>query len=237
MKGILLAGGFGTRMAPMTKWFSKHVLPVGKEPMMFNPIRSMVGAGVTDIHVIMTPNGAGMMMDICGNGSELGANLTFQVQPSDKGTAWGVHLCKDRIGEHSVLVVLADNILKDTNALKEHVDSYDGGAKIIVQEVENPRRFAVAEVDSVGDKIIGIEEKPENPKSNLAVLGYRMYDSRIFDIIPTLPLSPRGVYELPDATKWYMRKDRVEFGVLKSEWFDAGTHEDWLAANQALILG
>jgi glucose-1-phosphate thymidylyltransferase len=219
----------------MTKWFSKHVLPVGKEPMMFNPIRSMVGAGVTDIHVIMTPNGAGMMMDICGDGKELGANLTFQVQPSDKGTAWGVHLCKERIGKHSILVVLADNILTDTTALKEHVDSFDEGAKVIVKEMDDPSAFAVAEIE--GDTIVRIEEKPEEPKSNLAVLGYRMYDHRIFDVIPTLPISPRGVYELPDATKWYIHHSRCEYGVLKGGWYDAGTHEDWLAANHALIMG
>lgn len=230
MKGIILAGGTGSRLFPLTKVTNKHLLPVGRYPMLDHTIAKMKLAGISEIMVITGKEHMGEVVNLLGSGYNYGVNFTFRVQDQPGGIAQALGLCEEFVKNSKCLVMLGDNIFKDD--IKPYVDDFEkqeSGAKILIQEVKDPERYGVAELD--GDKIIGIEEKPKNPKSNYCVTGIYMYDSRVFDIIKTLKPSGRGELEITDVNNWYIKNNSLTYGILKNWWTDAGTFDSLAYAN------
>lgn len=228
MKGVILAGGTGSRMMPCTKVTNKHLLPVYDKPMIYFPIKTMIDAGIKDILIVSGPGHAGHFLNLLGSGKDFGAKFTFEIQDEAGGIAQALGLAEDFADEEPVAVILGDNIFEDN--VKEAVKGFKGGAKIFLKEVHDPERFGVAEVD--GKKVIGIEEKPKNPKSKWAVTGIYMYDADVFRIIKTLKPSARGELEITDVNNAYIKKGKMEAAFLKGFWSDAGTFDSLLRASQ-----
>src|SRR5680860_1038899 len=198
MKGIILAGGKGTRLFPCTRIINKHLLPVYNQPMIYYPLKSLINAGVKDILIVSGEGHAGGFLELLKDGREFGANISYSVQTEAGGIAQALGLAEDFADKEKIAVILGDNIFEDDLSL--YVKSFEDqkeGARLFLKEVVDANRFGVAEVQ--GDKIIGIEEKPKEPKSNLAVTGLYMYDSQVFDIIKTLNPSNRGELEITDV--------------------------------------
>ena len=230
MRGIVCAGGFGTRLRPMTLVTNKHLLPVYDRPMVYYPIQTLKEAGITDIMIVTGPENAGDFLKLLGSGKSLGVRLTYRVQDEAGGIAQAVGLCRDFVGEQKCMVVLGDNIVEDN--LKAEVDSFEKsnlGAKVFLKKVLDPQRFGVAELD--GDKVVGIEEKPSAPKSDLAVTGVYLYDSSVFDAIATLKPSGRGELEITDVNNYFIGKSRMAYAILAGGWTDAGTVESLYKAS------
>lgn len=231
MKGIILAGGTGSRLFPLTKVTNKHLLPVGKYPMVEHVIAKMKQANINEIMVITGKEHMGAVVNLLGSGYEYGVNFTYRIQDRPGGIAQALGLCEEFVGKDKCVVILGDNIFFDN--IKPFVDNFENqekGAKILIQEVNDPQRYGVAELK--GDKIIGIEEKPKNPKSNYCVTGIYMYDNRVFDIVKTLKPSNRGELEITDVNNWYIRDNSLTFDVLENWWTDAGTFESLAYANE-----
>ncbi|MFT7670665.1 MAG: glucose-1-phosphate thymidylyltransferase [Planctomycetota bacterium] len=225
MKGIILAGGLGTRLFPLTKITNKHLLPVFDRPMIYYPIESLVNAGITDIMIVTGGKKSGDFLSLLGNGSAFGLkHLNYTYQEGEGGIADALGLCEHWAGDESICVILGDNII-ERNIRKAVGDFKDQekGAKIMLKEVHDPERFGVATLD--GDKVKGIVEKPKSPESNLAVIGIYMYDNRVFDVIKTLEPSERGELEITDVNNWFINDDSMTFEVLDGWWTDAGTFE------------
>jgi len=224
MKGIILAGGKGTRLFPCTRIINKHLLPVYNQPMIYYPLKSLINAGVKDILIVSGEGHAGGFLELLKDGREFGANISYSVQTEAGGIAQALGLAEDFADKEKIAVILGDNIFEDDLSL--YVKSFEDqkeGARLFLKEVVDANRFGVAEVQ--GDKIIGIEEKPKEPKSNLAVTGLYMYDSQVFDIIKTLNPSNRGELEITDVNNLYIKNDILEYDILKGFWSDAGTFE------------
>jgi glucose-1-phosphate thymidylyltransferase len=225
MKGVILAGGLGTRLHPLTRVTNKHLLPVWNRPMIYYPIQCLVNAGVKDILIVTGGNNAGDFLRLLGNGEEFGLkHLNYTYQKGEGGIADALRLAEHFADGSSICVVLGDNIIEHN--IKRAVETFEkqgGGAKIILKEVEDPERFGVAELR--GDRVVSIEEKPRSPKSNLAVIGIYMYDADVFEIIRTLEPSQRGELEITDVNNAYIRKGRMTYEVLQGWWTDAGTFE------------
>jgi glucose-1-phosphate thymidylyltransferase len=235
MKGIILAGGMGTRLYPLTKVTNKHLLPVGKEPMIFNPIRKMVEAGVTRILVVTSTAHMGDIVNQLGSGKEFGCEFTYRVQEEAKGIAHALLLGENFAAGEKILVILGDNIT--TGSLVPHVEAFreqPRGARVLLKKVGDPERYGVAAIDE--KQVVQIEEKPEKPKSNYAVIGYYMYDYKVFDIIRNIEPSKRGELEITSVNNRYIELGELEYGVLEGDWTDAGTFESWQFANK-LMLG
>ena len=235
MKGIILAGGKGTRLYPLTKVTNKHLLPVGKEPMIFNPIRIMVEAGISDILVVTSTEHMGDIVNQLGSGQEFNCEFTYRVQEEAKGIAHALALGENFAGEDRILVILGDNIT--TGSLKTHVEEYlnqEAGAKVLLKRVGDPERYGVAAIDE--RQIVDIEEKPKQPKSNFAVIGYYMYDRQVWDIIRGLTPSARGEYEITAVNNTYVQKHQLTYGILEADWTDAGTFESWEHANAMMFM-
>jgi glucose-1-phosphate thymidylyltransferase len=232
MKGIILAGGTGTRLDPLTRVTNKHLLPVYDKPMIYYPIETLIKAGITDIMIVSGKGHAGQFLELLQSGKEFGADFSFAVQEEAGGIAEALGLCEDFADQEKIVVILGDNILEDdiTKAVKDF-EVQNKGAKIFLKEVDNPKSFGVAEVD--GDKIKSIEEKPDKPKSNLAVIGLYMYDNQVWDIIKNLKPSGRGELEITDVNNFYVEKGEMTFEKLKGWWGDGGESFDSLlqAAN------
>ncbi len=231
MKGIVLAGGTGTRLWPLTKVTNKHLLPVGKYPMIFYPIYRLKQAGITEILVITGRNHMGDVLELLGSGKDYGLDFTFKVQDQAGGIAEALGLARDFVNGDKCVVILGDNIFEDD--ISPYVESFkrqQGEAKILLKEVSDPTRFGVAEL--MDDKIVSIEEKPKQPKSNYAVTGIYMYDSNVFDIVKTLKPSRRGELEITDVNNAYIRKSTLTYNILKGWWTDAGTPSSLLKANE-----
>ncbi|MBI2138811.1 NTP transferase domain-containing protein [Candidatus Woesearchaeota archaeon] len=234
MKGVILAGGRGERLFPLTKVVNKHLLPVGREPMIFNPIRKLVEAGIKQILVVTSTLHMGDIVNACGSGKEFGCEFTFKVQESNLGIADALRLAESFAAGEKIVVILGDNIT--TGSLKQFVDEFEKqpkGAKVLLKEVSDPSRFGIAALDE--EQIISIEEKPKRPKSNFAVIGYYMFDSRVFGIIRKLKPSARGEYEITDVNNEYLRQRELTYGILKGEWTDAGTFESLAFANKMVL--
>jgi len=234
MKGIILAGGKGLRLYPLTKVTNKHLLPVGNEPMIFNPIKKLKEAGITDIMIITSTEHMGDIVSLLGAGNEMGLTFTYKVQESSSGIAHALNLAKDFARGEKILVILGDNIT--TSSLKPAVENFleqGKGARVILKKVEDPSRYGVATIE--GEKVVEIEEKPKQPKSNHAVIGYYLYDEKVFDIISNLRPSARGEYEITDVNNAYIRMGELSYDVLDGEWTDAGTFESLLQANKLLM--
>jgi glucose-1-phosphate thymidylyltransferase len=234
MKGVILAGGKGLRLYPLTKVTNKHLLPVGKEPMILNPIRKLVEAGIKEILIITGTEHMGAIVNLLGSGKEWGADFTYKVQESAKGIAHALSLAENFINDDSMFVILGDNITTGslTNFVKKYKDQKKG-AKVLLKKVDDPTRFGIAAIDE--KQVIDIEEKPNKPKSNFAVIGYYMYDNNVFDIIRNLKPSARGEYEISDVNNEYIKRKELTYDFLDSEWTDAGTFSSLLYANQLIM--
>ncbi|MFW5867955.1 MAG: sugar phosphate nucleotidyltransferase [Armatimonadota bacterium] len=231
MKGVILVGGMGTRLLPMTRVTNKHLLPVGRFPMVYYPLHILVEAGIRDIMIVTGGNAPGDFMELLHDGSEFGLeHLTFTYQRGAGGIADALRLARNFVGDDRVAVMLGDNILG--GSIRAHVESYrqqSSGAKILLRKVHDPHRFGVAEIDDEG-RVLSIEEKPEEPKTDLAVVGVYMYDQRLWEIIPTLTPSGRGQLEITDVNNAYREAGELTADVLECEWSDAGTPESLFRA-------
>jgi len=221
MKGIILAGGFGTRLRPITLVTNKHLLPIFQKPMVYYPIETLKEAGVTDILIVTGGENIGDFLRLLGSGRDFGCNFTYKCQDEAGGIAQALGLARDFIGEDNCIVILGDNIIEDN--IKEEVDNFEKGAKIFLKEVPDPHRFGVPELN--GNEVRSIEEKPKYPKSNYAVTGIYMYDNSVFDIIRALRPSHRGELEITDVNNDYINKNQMKACFLKGYWTDAGTFE------------
>lgn len=229
MKGIILAGGTGSRLYPLTKVTNKHLLPIGNKPMIYYPIEKLTEAGIQEILIVTGTEHMGDVVNLLGSGKDFGCRFTYKVQDEAGGIAQALGLAENFIGNDSMTVILGDNIFK--TSLDESLNDYPGeGAQILLKEVDDPERFGVAEVE--GDKIIGVEEKPDRPKSSLAVTGVYMYDSQVFDFIRELEPSGRGELEITDVNNRYISREQMRFSIMKGWWTDAGTPSSYKRANQ-----
>lgn len=235
MKGIILAGGTGSRLFPLTHMLNKHLLPVGKYPMIYYAIKKLVQAGISDILIIMGKQSAGMYADFLGSGEPWGAQLTYKIQEKAGGIAQALGLAEGFIhGGEKFVVLLGDNLFED--ALSPFIAEYrqqSEGAKVLLKKVKDPRRYGVPTIKD--NNITEIEEKPDHPKSNYCVTGIYMYDSNVFDYIKQSVPSERGELEITDINNRYAAKGQLTFNILSGWWTDAGTFESLYAANDRLM--
>ena len=225
MKGVILAGGLGSRLLPLTKVTNTHLLPVYDRPMIYYPIQTLVDAGIRDILLVTGGNSAGDFLRLLGNGQEFGLeHVNYTYQEGEGGIADALRLARFFVGNDRIVVVLGDNIIQDSIAsYVRNFEQQESGAKILLKEVEDPQRFGVAQLED--GRVIGIEEKPAKPKSNLAVTGIYMYDAAVFDIIETLEPSDRNELEITDVNNDYIRRGLMTYDLLDGWWTDAGTFE------------
>lgn len=229
MKGVVLAGGTGSRLFPLTKITNKHLLPVFDKPMIYYPIETLVDAGIHDILIVTGGRNSGDFLRLLGNGKQFGAHLNYTYQEGEGGIAEALGLAEHFAHGDRICVVLGDNIVE--SSIREAVDAFKAqpsGSRILLKEVPDAERFGVAEI--VGDRIAGIEEKPRAPKSHFAVIGIYMYDTGVFDKIHTLIPSQRGELEITDVNNAYIKEGTMNFSYLDGWWTDAGTFDSLLRA-------
>ncbi len=230
MKGIVLAGGTGSRLFPLTKITNKHLLPIYDRPMIYYPIQTLVNAGIKDILIVTGGRNSGDFLRLLANGKEFGLkHINYTYQEGEGGIADALALAEHFADGQKICVVLGDNIIE--GSILQAADRFrkqESGAHILLKEVYDAERFGVAEV--AGDRIAGIEEKPRKPKSNLAVTGIYMYDATVFEKIKTLVPSGRGELEITDVNNAYIREGSMTFSYLDGWWTDAGTFESLLRA-------
>ena len=230
-KGIILAGGSGTRLRPLTKVTNKSLLPVYDKPMIYYPIETLKSLGCEEIMIVSSSDHVGQVVQLLGSGKEHGVKFTYEIQDEAKGIADALSLCEDWVNGDNCIVILGDNIYVDNS--KVILDKPENGACIFLKEVPDPHRFGVAEVKD--GKVISIEEKPERPKSNFCVTGLYIYDNRVFDIIKGLEPSARGELEITDVNNAYIKWDEMQYKEVTCNWIDAGTFDSLLfAANTVL---
>src|SRR5271154_318432 len=231
MKGVVLAGGTGSRLNPLTRVTNKHLLPVYDKPMVYYPIQTLVNAGIHEILLVTGGKNAGEFLRLLGNGRDFGLkHLDYTYQEGEGGIAEALGLAEFFADGKPVCVVLGDNIIE--NNVCDAVQNFlrqDEGAKILVKEVADAQRFGVAEIR--GEKVVGIEEKPKNPKSNYAVIGIYLYDKTVFEKIRRLKPSGRGELEITDVNNFYIEEGKLSYEILDGWWTDAGTFESLLHAN------
>jgi glucose-1-phosphate thymidylyltransferase len=237
IKGVILAGGLGTRLYPLTKITNKHLLPVYDQPMIYYPIRTLVNAGIDDIMIVTGGRKSGDFLSLLGNGKDFGLkHLNYTYQEGEGGIAEALGLAEHWAQGEPVCVVLGDNLIE-----RNVVDAVAAfreqrhGAKIMLKEVPDPERFGVVRMD--GDRVAEILEKPKDPPSSLAVIGIYMYDGRVWDIIRTLEPSDRGELEITDVNNWYLRDGTLTCDVLEGWWTDAGTFESLFSAAKLVAAG
>lgn len=236
MKGIILAGGLGTRLLPLTKITNKHLLPIYKEPMIYHPMRTLVHAGIQDIMIVTGGNHAGEFLRLLGDGKQFGLkHISYTYQEGEGGIAEALALTEDFADGDKIVVILGDNIIEN-NIIeqKEAFERQKEGAKIIIKKVPHPEYFGVPEI--IGDKVVGVEEKPKKPKSEYAVIGIYMYDYRVFNVIRTLERSERGELEITDVNNYYIRNGLMTYDTLEGWWIDAGSSHDNLALATQLVI-
>jgi glucose-1-phosphate thymidylyltransferase len=233
MKGVLLAGGTGSRLWPLTKVTNKHLLPVGREPMIFHPLKKLLAAGIREVCLVTGTEHMGDVIGLLGSGRDLDCDLTYRVQDRAGGIAEALGLARRFVGDDAMCVILGDNVFSDDLApfAARYLES-KRGARILLKEIDDPRRFGVAEVE--GDRVVGIVEKPPEPRSNWAVTGIYFYDSRVFDLIAELQPSRRGELEITDVNNAYIARGEMGWDRLTGWWTDAGTFESLARANQLL---
>src|SRR3989440_11334708 len=231
MKGVILAGGLGTRLYPLTKVTNKHLLPVYNKPMIYYPIQTLVNAGIRDILLVTGGNGAGDFLRLLGNGKEFGLqHLNYTHQEGEGGIAAALSLAEYFADGGPICVVLGDNIIeKNIIAAARAYEKQNDGAKILLKEVKDPQRFGVAVFER--DRIVRVEEKPKEPKSPFAVTGIYFYDQQVFDFIRTLKPSARGELEITDVNNAYIERGEMTWDELEGWWTDAGTFESLLHAS------
>jgi glucose-1-phosphate thymidylyltransferase len=239
VKGIILAGGTGSRLYPLTKVTNKHLLPVGKYPMIFHAIAKLKQANINDILIVTGKEHMGDVVNLLGSGSEMGVMFTYKVQDDAGGIAQALDLAKHFVGNDQMVVILGDNVFE--GSIVSFVNNFkdqQNGAKILIQEVKDPQRYGVPELHD--EKIISIEEKPQSPKSSYAVTGIYMYDNSVFDIVKNLKPSGRGEFEITDVNNAYIARNELTFDILEGWWTDAGTYTSLAKANELaynIVLG
>ncbi|MBL4702529.1 MAG: NTP transferase domain-containing protein [Phycisphaeraceae bacterium] len=235
MKGVILAGGLGTRLRPLTSVTNKHLLPVYDKPMIYYPIQCLLNAGIVDILIVTGGEHAGDFLKLLKNGKELGIrHLEYAYQEGEGGIADALRLAEDFADGEKICVILGDNIIeKNICKAAGNFFTQSSGAKVLLKEVPDPKRFGVVELD--GDKVVGIVEKPENPPSNLAVTGIYFYDNDVFKMCNSLEPSARGELEITDVNNFYLKRGDLTYEVLEGWWTDAGTFESLHRASEFVV--
>ena len=234
MKGIVLAGGLGKRLFPLTKITNKHLLPIYDRPMIFYPIQTLVEAGIKDILIVTGGNNAGDFLRLLGNGKLFGLkHLNYTYQEKEGGIAEAVGLAEEFAEGEKIVIILGDNII--SQSIRKEVEDFKrqkSGGKIFLKRVKNPKEYGVAQLN--GSRVVRIEEKPKKPKTNLAVIGLYMYDNEVFEIVKTLKPSHRGELEITDVNNAYIKKGIMTYSVLRGFWADAGESIDALLETNLL---
>lgn len=231
LRGVILAGGKGTRLGDLTRVTNKHLLPVGPYPMVYHPLKKMVGAGIREILLVSGTEHMGDFVELLGSGREHGCNLTYRVQDEAGGIAQALGLAEHFSRDARSLVILGDNIFHDPlGELLSSAQHKPGHAWVALKTVPDPQRYGVAEL--LGDRLIGIEEKPKRPKSDCAVAGVYVYPPDVFSVIRTLKPSARGELEITDVNRYYLEQGRLGYSKMIGYWTDAGTMESLALANQ-----
>lgn len=234
MKGVILSGGRGTRLHPLTKATNKHLLPIGREPMLYHPIRQMVSAGITEILVVTSTEHIGHVVACLGGGNEFGCSLNYVVQENPRGIAHGLALAEPFAQRSKLCVMLADNIFE--YSIAPYADAFrrqDTGARVLLKGVGEPERYGVAALDE--QHVVEIQEKPKAPKSAYAVVGLYFYDAQVFDIIRTIEESERGEFEITSVNNAYIKRNELRYNHCKGRWTDAGTFESYAEANRFML--
>ena len=234
LRGVILAGGLGTRLYPLTKVTSKHLLPVGNEPMIFHGVRQLTEAGITEILIITNPSNVGDFVNVLGSGKEFGCEFTYRVQEEAKGIANALALAEGFAAGGRIVVLLGDNIFE--SSIQQVVSDFEvqqAGARVLLKKVDDPERYGVATLN--GDQVVRIDEKPKRPESDYAVVGVYFYDSLVFDVIRTIEPSSRGEYEITSVNNVYIERGQLEHSFLQGEWIDAGTFDSLTKAHHILL--
>ncbi len=234
LKGVILAGGTGSRLMPLTKVTNKHLLPVGQKPMIYYPIEKLTSIGIEEILIVTGVEYMGEVVSLLGSGKDFGCRFTYKVQDEAGGIAQALALAEDFAHVHPLVVILGDNIFE--GGIKAYADKFisqKNGARLLLKQVQKPRRFGVAEV--LDGKVISIEEKPKEPKSDYAVTGIYFYDASVFDVIRMLKPSARGELEISHVNSAYIAKGQLAYDILDGWWTDAGTFESLNKANELVI--
>jgi len=234
VKGVILAGGLGTRLHPLTKVTNKHLLPVYDQPMIYYPLQTLCTAGIREVMLVTGGNSAGDFLRLLGNGADFGLRgIYYAYQQGEGGIADALRLCEHFADGHRIAVILGDNIFqRSIEPVVRRFAEQPSGARILLKEVEELQRFGVPVFD--GERIVAVEEKPARPKSPFAVTGLYMYDERVFDFIRSLAPSARGELEIADVNNCYIRDGDLEYDVLEGWWSDAGTFESLFHAGELI---
>ncbi len=235
LKGVILAGGLGTRLAPLTQVTSKHLLPVGNEPMVYHCLRQLTSAGITDILIVTNPEYVGDFVKVLGSGAAFGCDLTYRVQEEAKGIAHALALAEGFARVQRLVVYLGDNIFE--TSIQQAVCDFavqPEGARVMLKSVADPERYGVATLNG-NRQIVAIDEKPKHPKSRYAVVGVYFYDAAVFDIIRMIEPSARGEYEITAVNNVYLQRSQLEYSFVQGQWIDAGTFESLTEAHRMLL--
>jgi len=222
MKGIILAGGSGTRLRPLTQVTSKQLLPIYDQPMIHYPLETLRKAGITDILFIVAPDHAGDFLKYLGSGKEFGCHFSYEIQDKPEGLAQAFLIGEDFLDDANVTLILGDNLFEDD--FSQAIQSFEKGGRIFAREVSDPERFGVVEFDD-NNKAISIEEKPTNPRSNYSVTGLYIYDNTVIEKVKNLGFSERGELEITDLNNLYLQEGNLDVAFVKGAWFDTGTFE------------
>ena len=235
LKGVILVGGLGTRLHPLTKVTSKHLLPIGNEPMIFHSVKQLTAAGITDILIVTNAQYVGDFVNALGSGKDFGCEFTYRVQEEAKGVAHALSLAEGFTAGDRIVVLLGDNIFE--HSIQHAISDFRGqqkGARVLLKQVDDPKRYGVAVLNRK-HQIVEIEEKPIHPKSNYAVVGVYFYDASVFDIIRTIEPSARGEYEITSVNNVYIDQGQLEYSLVEGEWVDAGTFDSLAEAHKILL--
>ena len=234
LKGVILAGGLGSRLYPLTKVTNKHLLPVGNEPMIYHSIKQLTTTGTTDILIVTNPSHIANFANVLGSGKDFNCEFTYRIQEEAKGIADALALAEGFAAGDKIIVFLGDNIFE--SSIQHVVSDFHAqqtGARVLLKKVPDPQRYGVAAIE--GNRIVAIEEKPEHPKSNYAVIGVYLYDATVFDIIRTIQPSPRGEYEITSVNNAYIQQGQLQHSFLQGEWVDAGTFDSITEAHKIVL--
>lgn len=227
MKGIILAGGSGTRLRPLTRVTSKQLLPIYNKPMIYFPLETLLRAGIKDILIIVAPDHAGDFLKLLGSGKDFGCKFTYEIQDKPEGLAQAFLVGENFIGDDSVTMILGDNLFEDD--FSEAIQSFQSGARVFAKEVDDPERFGVVEFDE-NMRAVSIVEKPAEPKSNFAVTGLYIYDNSVVSKSKALQPSPRGELEITDLNMTYLQEGSLDVALVNGRWLDTGTFESLFEA-------
>jgi len=234
LRGVVLAGGTGSRLRPLTKVTNKHLLPVGRKPMIYYPIEKLTAIGIEEVLIVTGVEHMGDVVGLLGSGREFGCRFTYKVQDEAGGIAQALGLAENFANGGAITVILGDNIFQ--TSLNDHARRFldqGEGARLLLKQVPDPERFGVAEVHN--GKVLGIEEKPRRPKSDYAVTGIYFYDGSVFDVIRTLKPSGRGELEITDVNNSYVSSGQMTYDMMDGWWTDAGTFESLIRANELVV--